>query len=436
MEIIMAKNTNINLRNQVIYSIYVRNHTKEGTFNSIVSDLDRIKALGTDIIWFMPIHPIGVKNKKGSLGCPYAISNYREVNPCYGTMDDFKNLVNEIHKRDMKCMIDVVYNHTSPDNVLVDTNPQFYYRKPNGDFGNQVGEWWDVIDLDYGNKELWTYQIDTLKMWAEIVDGFRCDVASKIPVDFWIQARSEVAKLKEDFVWLAETIHPGFVRYLRSEGLVAHSDCEMYEAFDIDYDYDVRDEYEGYLKGQVALSDYVKMLMLQESVYPENYVKLRCLENHDNPRLKSYIEDEASIINFTAFNYFLKGTTLVHAGQETENVVCPSLFEYDKVDWNTGKDISELMRRLYDIKQDEIFAKGVFELAAFDECETAVGAYRMGKRVVVGVFSLKGKEGMVPVRLADGTYKNMINGKDVIVSGGLVDVKGAPIIMEGMVMDN
>ena len=166
----MAKNTSINLRNQVIYSIYVRNHTKEGTFNSIVCDLDRIKALGTDIIWFMPIHPIGVKNKKGSLGCPYAISNYREVNPCYGTMDDFKNLVNEIHKRDMKCMIDVVYNHTSPDNVLVDTNPQFYYRKPNGDFGNQVGEWWDVIDLDYGNKELWTYQI------FQWISGFRHEV--------------------------------------------------------------------------------------------------------------------------------------------------------------------------------------------------------------------------------------------------------------------
>ena len=430
----MAANTNINLRNQVIYSIYVRNHTEEGTFNSIVPDLDRIKELGTDIIWFMPIHPIGVKNKKGSLGCPYAISNYREVNPCYGTMDDFKNLVQEIHKRGMKCMIDVVYNHTSPDNVLVESNPEFYYRKPNGDFGNQVGDWWDVIDLDYANKDLWRYQIDTLKMWAEIVDGFRCDVASKIPVEFWIQAREEVEAIKEDFVWLAETIHPGFIRYLRSQNLVAHSDCEMYTAFDIDYDYDVRDEYEGYLKGEVSLTDYIKILMLQESMYPENYVKLRCLENHDNPRIASYIKDENAIINFTAFNYFLKGTTLVHAGQETENVVCPDLFEYDKVDWNTGKDISKLMRKLYDIKQDEIFAKGVFELNGFDELDTVVGAYRMGDRVVVGVFALKGKMGNVPVRLADGSYKNLITGETVAVVNGEIDTTNAPVIIEGVVL--
>ena len=430
----MAANTNINLRNQVIYSIYVRNHTEEGTFNAIVPDLDRIKELGTDIIWFMPIHPIGVKNKKGSLGCPYAISNYREVNPCYGTMDDFKNLVQEIHKRGMKCMIDVVYNHTSPDNVLVESNPEFYYRKPNGDFGNQVGDWWDVIDLDYTNKDLWRYQIDTLKMWAEIVDGFRCDVASKIPVDFWLQARKEVEAVKEDFVWLAETIHPGFIRYLRSQNLVAHSDCEMYTAFDIDYDYDVRDEYEGYLKGEVSLSDYVKILMLQESLYPENYVKLRCLENHDNPRIASYIKDENAIVNFTAFNYFLKGTTLVHAGQETENEICPDLFEYDKVNWNTGKDISKLMRKLYDIKQDEIFAKGVFELKSFDELDTVVGAYRMGERVIVGVFALKGKMGNVPVRLADGSYKNLITGETVAVVNGEIDTTNAPVIIEGVVL--
>lgn len=425
----MALNTNINLRNQVIYSIYVRNHTEEGTFTAIIPDLDRIKALGTDIIWFLPIHPIGVKNKKGSLGCPYAISNYREVNPCYGTMDDFKNLVDEIHKRGMKCMIDVVYNHTSPDNVLADTNPDFYFRKPNGDFGNQVGEWWDVIDLDYSNKNLWNYQIETLKMWAQIVDGFRCDVASKIPVELWKQVREEVAEIKEDFIWLAETIHPGFIRYLRGQGLIAHSDCEMYEAFDIAYDYDVRDEYEGYLKSEIPLSEYVKMLMLQESIYPENYVKLRCLENHDTPRLKSYIEDENQIINFTAFNYFLKGTTLVHAGQETENVVCPSLFEYDKVDWETGRDLSELMKRLYDIKQDEIFAKGVFELQAFDDEDTVVGTYKTEDRVVIGVFSLKGKTGCVPVGLKDGVYKNAINGEDVIVQDGVMDIKNAPVII-------
>ena len=109
----MAKQTNIALRSDVIYSIYVRNHTEEGTFRAVIPDLDRIKALGTDIIWFLPIHPIGIKGKKGSLGCPYANRDYRTVNPEYGTMEDFRALVDEIHARGMKCIIDVVYNHTS-----------------------------------------------------------------------------------------------------------------------------------------------------------------------------------------------------------------------------------------------------------------------------------------------------------------------------------
>ena len=117
----MAANTDPRLQNQVIYSIYVRNHTSEGTFRAVIPDLDRIRALGTDIIWLMPIHPIGVEGKKGTLGCPYANRDYRAVNPAYGTMEDFEALVREIHARGMKCMIDVVYNHTSPDSVNTST---------------------------------------------------------------------------------------------------------------------------------------------------------------------------------------------------------------------------------------------------------------------------------------------------------------------------
>ena len=114
----MSQNTDKNLRNQVIYSVYIRNHTAEGTFRSVIPDLDRIKALGTDIIWFLPIHPIGIKGKKGTLGCPYANRDYRTVNPEYGTMEDFRELVDAIHEKGMKCIIDVVYNHTSPDSTL------------------------------------------------------------------------------------------------------------------------------------------------------------------------------------------------------------------------------------------------------------------------------------------------------------------------------
>ena len=119
----MARNTDIRLQNQVIYSIYVRNHTPQGTFRAVIPDLDRIRALGTDILWLMPIHPIGEKGKKGSLGCPYANRDYRAVNPEYGTMEDFRALVDAIHARGMKCIIDVVYNHTAPDSTLLAGHP-------------------------------------------------------------------------------------------------------------------------------------------------------------------------------------------------------------------------------------------------------------------------------------------------------------------------
>ncbi len=425
----MARNTDLNLRGQVIYSIYVRNHSEEGTFKAVEKDLERIKNLGTDIIWFMPIHPIGVKNKKGDLGCPYAIKNYREVNPEYGTLEDFKSCVDKIHALGMKCIIDVVYNHTSPDSWLVENHPEYFYKKPDGNLGNRVGDWWDVVDLDYNNKDLWDYQIDTLKMWAEVVDGFRCDVASLIPVDFWIKAREEVSKVRPNAIWLAESVHTNFLIDLRRHGISGNSDCEVYQAFDICYDYDVQPYFAGYLKGENTLSYYVDRLNLQEGIYPENYIKLRFLENHDNPRAKDLIKDENQLINWTAFQYFQKGTTLIYAGQETENTKCPSLFDKDLVDWNTGKDITKLMQKLYKIKKNNIFIDGSYRLFADEDNQTIIGYYEKNGEKVVGVFSLKGIEGEIKVKLQDGEYINEIDNEKVIVKNGKIKINQRPIIL-------
>ena len=425
----MARNTDLNLRGQVIYSIYVRNHSEEGTFKAVEKDLERIKNLGTDIIWFMPIHPIGVKNKKGDLGCPYAIKNYREVNPEYGTLEDFKSCVDKIHALGMKCIIDVVYNHTSPDSWLVENHPEYFYKKPDGNLGNRVGDWWDVVDLDYNNKDLWDYQIDTLKMWAEVVDGFRCDVASLIPVDFWIKAREEVSKVRPNAIWLAESVHTNFLIDLRRHGISGNSDCEVYQAFDICYDYDVQPYFAGYLKGENTLSYYVDRLNLQEGIYPENYIKLRFLENHDNPRAKDLIKDENQLINWTAFQYFQKGTTLIYAGQETENTKCPSLFDKDLVDWNTGKDITKLMQKLYKIKKNNIFIDGSYRLFADEDNQTIIGYYEKNGEKVVGVFILKGIEGEIKVKLQDGEYINEIDNEKVIVKNGKIKINQRPIIL-------
>ena len=425
----MAANSDIRLRNDVIYSVYVRNHTKEGTFRAIVPDLDRIRSLGVDIVWFMPIHPIGVKGKKGSLGCPYANRDYRTVNPEYGTMEDFKALVDAIHQRGMKCIIDVVYNHTSPDATLVSEHPEFYYRKPDGSMGNHVGDWSDVVDLDYTCKELWDYQIETLTMWANIVDGFRCDVASFVNVDFWCRAREACEKVRPGCIWLGETVHSSFALFHRQTGLYCGNDYDMYQAFDIEYDYDIREVFDRYLKGECRLSNYIDALNFQECLYPANYNKLRFLENHDQPRICSYIKDPMALENYTAFLYFLKGTTLIYAGQEYKNTHVPSLFEKDLIEWDVSKDISPFLKKMYSIKKGLLSAEDYFRGTCDDENDIAVLERDDNVTKKLGIFSLKGKTAEIRVTFPDGLYTNRLNGKSVEIIGGKLICDGAPMIL-------
>lgn len=426
----MAKNTDIQLRQQVIYSIYVRAHTEQGTFRALEPDLDRIRDLGTDIIWFMPIHPIGVKGKKGSLGCPYANRDYRTVNPEYGTMEDFKHLVDEIHARGMKCIIDVVYNHTSPDSTLVNEHPEFFYHKADGSFGNHVGDWTDVVDLDYTScRELWDYQIESLKMWAGIVDGFRCDVASFVDVEFWCQAREAVETVRPGCIWLAETVHSGFGLMARQTGLYSCNDYEMFRAFDMQYDYDIREVFDRYLKGECGLSNYMDVMNFQECAYPANYIKMRCLENHDQPRICSFVKDRKALENFTAFLYFLKGTTLLYAGQEFCCDHTPSLFEQEVFPRNAETDISPLLRMLNRMKKEVLSADDSLLSAGDDETDIAILLRMNAHRQKLGIFSLVGKSGTVTVRFPDGDYTNQLSGETVTIKDGKIRCTGNPIVI-------
>ena len=425
----MAENTTNALRSDVIYSIYVRNHTPQGTFQSIIPDLDRIRALGTDIIWFMPIHPIGIKGKKGSLGCPYANRDYRTVNPEYGTMEDFLALVDAIHARGMKCIIDVVYNHTSPDATLVSEHPEFFYRKSDGTMGNHVGDWTDVVDLDYSNQALWDYQIESLTMWAGIVDGFRCDVASFVPVEFWMQARKACEKVRPGCIWLAETVHSGFALFHRQTGLYSANDYEMFRAFDMEYDYDIREVFDRYLQGECNLSNYMDALNFQECLYPANYNKMRCLENHDQPRIASFVKDVKALENYTAFLYFLKGTTLLYAGQEYRNEHIPSLFDKDLIDWNPEKDISPWFTKLNHMKKGLLSCDDFFRASAMDEEDIAILERDDNVTRKLGVFSLKAKSADVAVNFSDGTYINRLDGTTVEIKKGILHCDGNPIVL-------
>lgn len=344
-------------------------------------------------------------------------------------MEDFKTLVNAIHERGMKCIIDVVYNHTSPDAVLTTEHPEFYYRKPDGSMGNRVGDWTDVVDLDYSCEALWEYQIQSLVMWAEIVDGFRCDVASFVPVEFWRKAREAVERVHPGCIWLAETVHSGFGQFSRKSGMYSANDYEMFEAFDMEYDYDIREVFDRYLKGEATLSNYIDMINFQECLYPANHIKMRCLENHDQPRIASFVKDQLALCNFTSFLYFLKGTTLIYAGQEYVNDHVPSLFEKDVFNRETGKDISPLLDKLYRIKKDVLSAEDYFKGSADDAHHVAILERDDNRTKKLGVFSLKGLSADVKVDFPDGTYTNCMDGDPVQVTEGMLHCEGKPIIL-------
>lgn len=412
-----------------MYQIFVRNYSEEGTFEGVRRDLNRIKELGVDIIYLMPIHPIGEAARKGALGSPYAISDYRAVNPEFGTLEDFQRLVDDIHAHDMKVIMDVVYNHTSPDSVLAKEHPEWFYHKPDGSFGNRCGEWADIVDLDFDQKDLWDYLAETMAMWAKYVDGFRCDVAPLLPIEFWEHAMDTVAEVNENCLWLSESVEWNFLVSNRAKGLVNLSDCEIFQAFDVAYEYDVYWLLKGYLAGQNSLAKYAEYVTLQEALYPDNYVKLRFLENHDNARAHYLVPDEQMLRNWTAFLYFQKGMTFVYAGQEVGCSHLPSLFDRDIVNWDVEVDLRGDMKRLYQLKKNPLLTDSSYDVQA-QQHDILVANHRKGDRALTGVFSVRGNTALVVVDAPEGVYENLYDGSRVEVLRNRVPCTGKPIIIE------
>ena len=293
-----------------------------------------------------------------------------------------------------------------------------------------MGDWTDIIDLDYTNRSLWQYQIDTLKQWAQIVDGFRCDVAPLVPMEFWTAARQAVEQVRPGCIWLSESVEPGFINYLRSQNLIAHTDSEVFEVFDIAYDYDIFGIFKAAVEGKCPLSDYASAINGQEELYQDHYVKLRYLENHDQDRSAAIIPDERQLINWTAFCYFQKGMTLLYAGQEAAQPHRPDLFDKDLIRWDTGKDLSSLMVKLSQIKKAPIFADSRYSVMALPENMLLAIHERAGEKMI-GLFCMGNAEHtMAQVPLADGSYQELLTGQSVTVSGGYLPVAGMPLIIK------
>ncbi len=428
----MAKDTPLKLRSANIYQVFLRQHTKTGTFLSLIEDLERIKSLGMDFIYLLPIHPIGKINRKGSIGSPYSVKDYFLTNSDYGSKEDFIKLINKTHQMGMKVIIDIVFNHTSFDATLLQTNPEWYLKRK-GELFRKVEDWSDVTDLDFSKLELWDYLIDVLKYWLSLqVDGFRFDVASVIPLDFWLKARKELKKLNPDVVFLGESVHLDLVKNLRDRGFYCASDAELYEAFDILYDYDINSEFNDYIMGKDDLGYWLKSIIRQESIFPQNYIKLRYLENHDTKRIAALVEDKTRLINLTALQCFLKGTIMIYAGQEYRQEKRPNLFEIDKIDLSPKEsELTNLIHRMSHLKKDSLFQTGIFNIHIQPQ-EVAVISYENETSIAYGIFNVGNIKGGVNILLPNGVYQNILYPNQVKVENKQIVLSEKPIVIFSM----
>lgn len=333
-------------QNAIIYQIFPRNHSKEGTFKAIELDLPRIKRdVQADIIYLMPINEIGILNRKGTYGSPYASKDYFSISSDLGTLEDLKSLINKTHELGMDIILDMVFNHTSPDNVLLKDHEDYYFHR-NGRLGNRVGDWTDIIDLDTNKKETQDYLISVLKYWVSVgFDGFRFDVASMIPLSFFIRARKE---LGDDIIFIGESISNEFRDYLRSIGEIVTDDKDMYPTFDALYNYNYFRALTNYMKGKGKLRPVINELNKDK-----DNLRLLCIENHDNDRVASFL-DEDRLEEYLNFLSFIKGNLFIYAGQEYGNKHKPELFEKDPVDFNDRNEkITELYQKMINDKRKQ-----------------------------------------------------------------------------------
>ncbi len=383
-----------NVEELIIYEVFARAY---GSFEKVGEDLDRIKSLGVDVVWFMPIHPTGTVNRKGKLGSPYAIRDYRAIDSNIGTENDFKKLVKEIHSKGMKVMMDVVFNHMATDSVLSMRHPDWFIKDGDGNPTRKVDDWSDIIDFNFTNYDLVSYLVETLGFWIEEfdIDGFRCDVAGLVPITFWNRARSELSRLK-DLIWLSESKEP-----------------YLYQAFDVTYDYDSFDILRSYFNGKASLSDYTMHFEYQKKAF-DGYTKLRFLENHDQERIASRVPAE-KLRAWTAFLAVQKGALLLYNGQEFALDEKPDIFDEFHLDFSKGDEefqsfVIELMNLR---KRMKAINHGTFDILKNDAHDTTVAVLRRLKNdFLLYIGNLNGKSEKVTVEFGKHLSDRYIHAYD------------------------
>ncbi len=417
-------------RNQFIYQVFVRNYSNEGTFKALQSDLPRIKELGTDILYLMPVQPIGVKARKGTYGSPYAIQDYKGICPEQGSLKDFKDLIQATHMSGMKIILDIVFHHTARDHHWVIEQPSFYLFDEEGNLKNKVGDWWDIADLNFENPQVHQELIDILLYWLDLgMDGFRFDVPSLLPLDFLLEAKQAMRRKKPDVFLLGESVDSNYVDYLRYNGYNCLSDSECFQAFDALYEYDTRLQFSDYLKKASSLEDFRKVLRIQERIYPMDYVKARNVENHDNHRIRHYTQDYAKSLQWIAYCFFSKGIAFLQYGIETGTDHLPDLFEKDPIDW-TKIDLELVfwIKGLARLKKDPIFAQNKgYKIVSHME-DVLHFEFENEDKIMVGLLNVGNAKGIMSIQLPDGEYTHLITDKKIEILHGTIALSDRPVL--------
>lgn len=326
------------IADQTLYEVNLRQFSKEGTVEDFRKQLPRLKELGVGTLWFMPVHPIGVIARSGTLGSPYAPIAYKEFNPEFGTIEQFKATIDEAHRMGLFVIIDWVATHTSPDHPWVKQHPDWYKRDDKGQLVHPLPTWKDVAALNYASADMRREMIDAMAYWVRDVgvDGFRCDSAEFVPTDFWIEARDAMRRIKPVFM-LAEANNPDLVKY----------------AFDAAYAWNLSENIQGIVAGTKTVPDLISYLNAEARVMPDDGFRLNFTSNHDKNAWEGTTKEQLNggVEAFAVLSFTLTGMPLIYNGQENGVEKRLAFFERDPIAWREDP-AATLYRTLATLKRD------------------------------------------------------------------------------------
>ncbi|MBR4046795.1 MAG: alpha-amylase [Alistipes sp.] len=328
----------------VLYELNIRQFTEEGTLNAAIERLPFLRSIGIDAIWLMPIYPIGVEGRKGRLGSYYSISDYKGVNPEFGTKDDFRAFVSAAHAMGIKILLDWVANHTARDARWITEQPADWYERDENGVAKVPWDWTDTAKLNYANHDVWLGEIDAMRYWVEEfgVDGFRCDMAMLVPIEFWQEASWELHKIKSDIFMLAE----------------AEEDNLFDRAFNMSYQWNVHHIMVDIAKGARRVWDLRNAIHSERARYPREAIRMSFTSNHDENSWSGseQLRFGAALEIMTALTFLMPSTMpLLYTGQEVGYDHSFEFFERDAIPARVYHEnrTTELYRRLIALKHRE-----------------------------------------------------------------------------------